>query len=170
MTGRDNNATWRWLDDACRAPGWSEGAIEDGIEQGYLRFRGYVQGVGGVSSDTLEADWTLAKMSADDRKLSVFWLDGKLDTVIIQNVEVLLPDAPKPPTASPSAQWAITATRNLRAENKIPEGMTKAELARLLETEAQKDVRAGKIRRELKASYLENQLDPWGIWPLISFK
>jgi hypothetical protein len=109
MTRRDKDATWRWLDDACRARGWSEGAIEDGIEQRYLRFRGYVQGVGGVSSDTLEADWTIAKMSADDRKLSVFWLDGKLGIVIIQNVKVLLPtdaEVPAPAADAPAASPA----------------------------------------------------------------
>jgi hypothetical protein len=48
--------------------------------------------------------------------------------------------------------------------------MTKAELARLLEAEAQKAVKAGQLARALKASYLENQLTPWGIWPLSAFK
>jgi hypothetical protein len=74
------------------------------------------------------------------------------------------------PAPSASAQWAFAATRRLLDENKIPEGTTKAELARLLESEAKKDVKAGRLGRELKASYLENQLDGWGIWPLNSFE
>ena len=31
-------------------------------------------------------------------------------------------------------------------------------------------MKAGQIKRVLKASYLENQLVPWGIWPLSSSK
>jgi hypothetical protein len=73
-------------------------------------------------------------------------------------------------TASASVQWAIATTRTLRDENKIPQGATQAELARLLEAEAKEAVKAGRITRALKASYLENQLIPWGIWPLNSFK
>ena len=69
-------------------------------------------------------------------------------------------------TAGASVQWAIAATRNLQAENKIPEGITKAKLARVLAAEAQKAAKAGQLSRTLKASYIENQLIPWGIWPL----
>ncbi len=68
--------------------------------------------------------------------------------------------------AGASVQWAIAATRNLQAENKIPEGITKAKLARVLAAEAQKAAKAGQLSRTLKASYIENQLIPWGIWPL----
>jgi hypothetical protein len=69
-----------------------------------------------------------------------------------------------------SVQWAIVTTRRLRNERKIPEGVTKAELGRLLQIEAQKAVKAGQISHALRASYLEDQLAPWGIWPLSSFK
>ena len=55
-------------------------------------------------------------------------------------------------------------------EKKIREGVTKADLARLLEAEARKAVKAGQLGRTLKASYIENQLSAWGIWPLNSFK
>jgi hypothetical protein len=87
-------------------------------------------------------------------------------------VLALLPEPTDAEVPAPlaSAQWAIATTRRLRGENKIPEGMTKAEFARLLEIEAQKAVRAGRLGRMLKASYIENQLIPWGIWPLNSFK
>ena len=79
--------------------------------------------------------------------------------------------SPTPPRMVPaSAQWAITTTRRLQDESKIPEGMRKAELARLLATESEKAVKAGQIKRALLASYLENQLVPWGIWPLSSSK
>src|SRR5215471_15426227 len=73
--------------------------------------------------------------------------------------------------ARASAQWAIAATRRLRAENRIPEDAKKkkSELARLLEAESQTAVKAGQLSRALKASYLEDQLKNWGIWPLGSF-
>jgi hypothetical protein len=89
-------------------------------------------------------------------------------------IEVLPPiDAEMPSLpadALPSVRWAIAMTRNLRAENKIPEGTRKADLARLLEAEAQKAVKAGQLEHALKASYLENQLAAWGIWPLNSLE
>ena len=58
---------------------------------------------------------------------------------------------PEPTTAQASAQGHAT-TRRLRDEREIPEGMTKAELARLLETESPEGVKAGQLRRALKAS------------------
>jgi hypothetical protein len=108
MTGCDKDATWRSLDDACRAPGWSEDGIEDGVEQRLLPFRG-VQGAGCVKGDWLKPDWTIEKMRGDDRTLSVFWLDGKLGVVTIQNVEVLLPtyaEVPSPPADAPATSPA----------------------------------------------------------------
>jgi hypothetical protein len=88
------------------------------------------------------------------------------------HVLALLPEPTDAEAPAPlaSAQWAIAATRRLRDERKIPDGVTKAELARLLETEADKAVRAGQLGRALKASYLENQLAAWGVWPLSSLK
>ena len=80
------------------------------------------------------------------------------------------PSADAPAAAGTGVEWAPGATRRLRSEGKIPEDITKAALARLLEIEAAKDAKAGRLRRALKASYLEDQLDPWGIWPLSSFK
>jgi hypothetical protein len=73
-------------------------------------------------------------------------------------------NAPAATPVSASAQWAMDATRNLRAKRKIPEHVTQAGLARLLEAEARK------AHKRLKASYLENQLRPWGIWPINSFE
>ena len=72
--------------------------------------------------------------------------------------------------ASASVKWAIATTRRLRDERKIPKGVKKAALARLLGNEAQRAVKAGQLTRTLKASYLENQLEAWGIWPLDRFE
>jgi hypothetical protein len=75
-------------------------------------------------------------------------------------------------TASASAQWAAATTRRLLAASRMPEDAKKkkSKLAQLLEAEAQKAVKVGQLNRALKASYLENQLKDWGIWPLSSFK
>jgi hypothetical protein len=91
---------------------------------------------------------------------------GVLNAIIVA-IEVQPPPDAEAPA---SIQWAIAATRRLRAESRIPEGATQADLARLLEAEAKNAVKAGKLHRELKASYLENQLGPWGIWPLDTFR
>jgi hypothetical protein len=165
---RDKHATWVPLDEACRVPGWSEGRIEDGIVSGLLPFRGYVPGVGAVTADTLRPDWTIEKVYAADRKLSFIWLD---DAAMVEAVEVPLPadDADEAP-ASASVTWARDTARRLRDENRIPKGATKAKLARLLEIESTTAAKAGRVRRALKASYFENQLASWGIWPLDSFK
>ena len=77
---------------------------------------------------------------------------------------------PESAAASASVTWARATTRRLKNERKIPEGVKKAELARLLEAESQTAVKAGQLSRALRASYLENQLVPWCIWPLNSFK
>jgi hypothetical protein len=95
-----------------------------------------------------------------------------------------LPDAPADaeasslPTASASApaaspappEWARATTRRLRDERKLPKGIRPVHLARLLAIESQRAVKAGQLRRAWKASYLENQLKAWGIWPLSSLK
>ena len=74
-------------------------------------------------------------------------------------------------TATDSAQWArATVRRLLRDKDKIPKRPTKAAWGRLLAAEMEKDVKAGRIRSALTADYLEDQLKPWGIWPLDSFK
>ena len=78
-----------------------------------------------------------------------------LDTLTVR-IEVMPPADADPMS---SARWARATTRILRDENKIPKGATKAGLARLLEAEAEKAVKAGQISRALTASYLEDQLE-----------
>src|SRR5262249_15354361 len=77
-------------------------------------------------------------------------------------IEVLPPDDAE---VLPTARWAADTTRDLLAKNEISKATTKAEVARKLEREAQKAYASGHPKRELKASYRENQLAPWGIWP-----
>ena len=69
-----------------------------------------------------------------------------------------------------SAQWAAATVRRLRRESKLPKEDTQAALARLLAAESEEAVKTGHLRRALKASYIENHLRAWGIWPLASFK
>jgi hypothetical protein len=80
----------------------------------------------------------------------------------IVGIEVWVPSV----STSTSAQWAADTTRNLRTGHKTEGIKTKTALADLLEAESKKAVKAGQLKHALKASYLENQLGPWGIWPL----
>jgi hypothetical protein len=74
-------------------------------------------------------------------------------------------------TAVVSAKkWAPVATRRLREQEKISERITQRDLAVLLEAESGEAAKRGELRGMLKSSYIENQLGPWGIWPLSSFK
>jgi len=77
---------------------------------------------------------------------------------------------PRPEIASASVTWGVTTARGLKAAGKIREGMQKAEVARLLQDEMKKAAKAGQVRKALKASYLENQLEAWGLWPISSIK
>jgi hypothetical protein len=170
VTRRDTDATWR----APSTLGWSKQRVLYALQNRELHFRTWPPG------HEAEVDWnspsvqhsfdleagtvpiTRGVSSATGETCFVLGLDSR--TV---SIEVLPPTDASP--VSDSVQWAIAATRNLQAENKVPKDTTKAELARLLEAEAQKAVRAGQLNRALKASYLENQLIPWGIWPLCFF-
>jgi hypothetical protein len=116
--------------------------------------QGYVQTIDGLSKQLRSA------------------IDGGGSAMIsiAEQIEEKAPkdDAPK----LASAQWAEAATRRLRDNGEIPEEATrsKAALARLLESEAKKDAKAGHIRQAWKASYMEDELANWGIWPLSSLK
>lgn len=84
-------------------------------------------------------------------------------------------DAPTvtPPPAKPQASkvWAPAAARRLlRDEGKISDDMEQWEVAELLAAESKKAVEARLLRRALKASYIENQLRAWNVWPLSSLK
>ena len=69
--------------------------------------------------------------------------------VLLPNAEMLLPAA--------AAPWALAKVRTLAGPKQIHHA-TKADVARLLEAEAEKDVSARKLRKAPKASDPENQL------------
>jgi hypothetical protein len=184
MFGRDKDATWRSLALLCRERGWSRSRAVYELQNG-LPHRFVPALPPRVSIDWHDPDVELClNVETGDLTLmrGVLFAEGQTcfvlgpDTLTV-GIEVLPPtDAEMPsspmdaPDALPSVRWARATTRNLRAENKVPKGTKKAGLARLLEAEAQKAVKAGQISRALKASYLEDQLVPWGIWPLSSLE
>jgi hypothetical protein len=162
------DATWRSLGTLCRELDWSRPRLLYELRNG-LRYRTFPPGHA--------IDWhdSNVERSLDVEASTVAVLRGLLETEMAFDhptfgVEVLPPSdagTPSPPAES-NAQWAFAATRTLRAAGRIPGAATKADVARLLEFETEKAVKAGKLRRTLKASYIENQLAPWGIWPLSS--
>jgi hypothetical protein len=161
------DATWRSLATLCRELDWSRPRLLHELRNG-LRYRTFPPGHA--------IDWhdSNVERSLDVEASQVAVLRGVFggpgvgfDRPIV-GIEVLPPT--EATTASPSARWVIATVRELQAEKKIPEGATKAEVARVLEAEAQKAVQAGQLSRVIKASYLENQLAAWGIWPLGSFR
>jgi hypothetical protein len=173
VIGRDKDATWRSLGTLCREQDWSKQRLLHELRNG-LPTRTFPPGHA--------IDWhdPNVESSLNVEASEVTYVKGVLggegwiglDTPTVGIEALPSSDAvPSPPAEAPkalpaSAQWAIAATRKLRAEGKT-EGITKkADLARLLEAESENAVRAGQIKRTLKASYLEDQLVPWGIWPL----
>jgi hypothetical protein len=173
VAGRDKDATWQTLGTLCRERDWSKPRALYELQNG-LRYRTVPPGhVIDWHDPTVQRDLIL-EASEVTLILGVFGGGGLGFDHLAVGIEVLPPiDAEMlslPPDAPPSVRWAIATTRNLRTENKIPGGATKADLARLLEAEAAKAVKTGQLGRALKASYLENQLAAWGIWPLNSLE
>ena len=160
MTKRDTDTTWCSLGSLCRERDWSRPRAIYELQNG-LPFRTVPPGH--EHEIDWHADWVPQGLNLAASELSYFMFDLTLGIEVMASLDI-------DPTMKASIHWATAATRSLQAENKIPKGMTKAELARLLETEARKAVKAGQLGRALKASYLENQLTPWDIWPLRSPK
>ena len=171
------DATWRSLAALCRAAEWSKPRLVHELRNG-LPYRTFPPG------HEAEVDWhhpeTVRTLDIEASEVTitqtVLMADGLPDLVRrTLGIEVLPPTDAEPAANTPkattaSSRWAVAATRSLRADKKIPEGVTQADLARLLEGEARKAVTDGQIGRALKATYIENQLGPWGIWPLSSLK
>jgi hypothetical protein len=198
VTGRDMNATRRsakggaqvWLSEARAllaegyggASGLAEKLLREAGTAGRLPW-GYLRKNGDAADDDF---WRCARIDFKENSAHVgitfFFVgpgvgrdDGLRSTEYLgiwvsrAHVLALLPE---PTDASASVKWARATTRRLLAEGGIPEDAKKqkSKLARLLEAESQTAVKVGQLSRALKASYLENQLVPWGIWPLNSFK
>jgi hypothetical protein len=193
VTGRDKGATQVWLSEAKAlltegyggASKLAEKLLREEGTAGRLPW-GYLRKNGDAADDEF---WRFARIDFEENSARVgiafFFVgpgvgrdDGLRSTEYLgiwvsrAHVLALLPEPTdaEVPAPSATAQWAIVTTRRLRDEHKIPEGTLKADLARLLEAEAEKAVKAGQLRRSLKATYLENQLSPWGIWPLSLLK
>jgi hypothetical protein len=193
VSGRDMDATRMWLNEAkallAEAYGGASRLAEQLLQEagaagrlpwGYLRKNG----------NAADADfWREARIKFQENSAiigpMVVWVgpgvprDNRPSAefyglwVSRSHVAAMLPDAPTDAEApTPTAEWVAATTRRLRAEGKIPERATKvkAEFARLLEDKSKEAVQIGQLSHPLKATYLENQLDPWGIWPLNSFK
>jgi hypothetical protein len=188
VAGRDKDATQIWLSEAKAllaegyggASGLAEKLLREAGAAGRLPW-GYLRKNGDAADDEF---WRCARIDFKENSARVgitfFFVgpgvgrdDGLRSTeylgIWVSRAQVLAL-LPKSAAASASAEWAFATTRRLRAESKIREGINQAELARLLEAESEKAVKAGQLNRALKATYLENQLRNWGIWPLNSFK
>jgi len=63
-------------------------------------------------------------------------------------------------------EWAINTVRRMRDEGKITAGMKQSEIAEKLAVESGPASEAGILTQSYKASYLENRLKEWGIYPL----
>ena len=174
------NATWRTLGAICRELDWSPRRLLYELGQGWpyrtippghkidwsdpsIRLDVPASEVTFHFYDEEEAKECEARNKPGDILVLIY--TGYDKTV---GIEVAAPADIEP--ADPTGQWAYAATRRLRDERKIPKGAKQADVARLLEKEAPKPATAGGLGRALKASYLENQLKPWGIWPLGSLK
>jgi hypothetical protein len=186
VAGRDKDATWRTLGKLCRERDWPRQRLLSELRNG-LRYRTYPEGYVIDWHDPrvqreLNIEASEITIGCGERVLEgggkIAFITG-LEGGVTLGIEVLPPtdaEVPAPSATSPETasrkpvQWARATTRRLRAESKIPEGVKKAQLARVLETESQKAVKTGQLSHSLKASYLENVLVPWGIFPLSSFE
>jgi hypothetical protein len=180
VTGRDNDATWRTLGTLCRERDWSRPRLVHELQNG-LPYRtvpprhtvdwhdpNVLRSLDiEASTVTLMRGVFVAEAEAGD-VFSFDTLTVGVEVLPPSDVEVLPPaDVEVLPPAdvevpSPSIQWVRATVRTLRDKKKIPEGIRKADLARLLEGEAQKAVKAGQISRALKASYIEKPTRPLG--------
>jgi hypothetical protein len=162
MVRRNKNAVWRSLGTVCRERDWSRPRAIHELQNG-LPFRTVPPG------HEHKIDWHDSRLLQHLNLATSEVSSEFLSPLLTVGIEVL-PPSDAYSAVNASAGWAIATTRRLQEKSKIPAGVTKAKLARLLEAEAQKAVCSGVLRRPLKASDLEKQLSPWGIWPLNSFE
>jgi hypothetical protein len=175
VTRRDMDATWQTLGSLCRERDWSKHRLLDELRNG-LPYRTTPLGHAidwhhpdvERSLDVAASEVTITRgvLAAEGEAGFVLGLDRPtvgIEVLPPSDVEVLPPLDAEMPMDAPA--WAFDTVRDLR---KIPVKATKskAALARFLAAESKKDAQAGRLRHALKASYIENWLGPWGIWPL----
>jgi hypothetical protein len=178
------NATGRMAGTFCRARDWPKQRLIHAIQTREVNVRTWPPG------HEAEIDWaafeTAHNFNLETSELSLVGLD-----LITVAIEILVPadaEAPSPPADEPTAAdaaetssppaavdapvptsvWAFDTVRDLRAEGKLPVAAmeSKAALARFLADKSKGAAAVGKLRRPLKASYIEDWLERWGIWPL----
>jgi hypothetical protein len=168
MAGRDKDATWRTLSTHCRALGWSKSRAVYELQNG-LPHRTIPPGHT-IDWHNPDIAHTLDVETGDlTLILGAFGGPGLGFDTLTVSIEVLAPtDAEVPSPPVDASVWAFDTVRDLRAAGKIPAKAmeSKAALARFLAAESEKAAQAGRLRHALKASYIENWLGPWGIWPL----
>jgi hypothetical protein len=184
MSGCDKSATPRPPSTLCRELDWPLRRLLSELRQKTIEYR---------ADPDVAIDWWAPNIERNNLadlargEVTVYTRDPKsgawIGHGVIATVEVWPPQAAEGPPPSANAPvapasekkwgrdttgWARDTIHRLRS--KIPKDITQADLARLLENESEEAVRAGEISRAPKASYLENRLRAWGIWPLSSFK
>jgi hypothetical protein len=75
-----------------------------------------------------------------------------------------------PPKPLSTIAWITAEARQLKADGKITEGMSKTELANLLARQSEGAHKAGKLKKPLTLRYIRNQLAAWDLWPISSIK
>jgi len=92
------------------------------------------------------------------------------DSFRIDDGRAALPATDPPKPTKPTIVWITAEARQLKADGEITKGMSKTELASLLEHQSQGAAEAGKLKKPLTLRYIRNQLDAWGLWPISSIK
>jgi hypothetical protein len=192
VAGRDKDATWRTLGTLCREQDWGRQRLFHALADG-LPYRtippGYtiVDWLSPVLQSCVNIEASEISVPPGLMLGPIFDMHQALGRRIKRSalinpppppdgvtfdIEVQPPadEAPAPDDTEvlpllDAAQWAAVATNDLLAKDKIRKGMKKAEVARLLEAESRKAVKAGRISQTYKASYLEDHLAEWGVWP-----
>jgi hypothetical protein len=164
MTKRDKEAAWCSLGSVCRERDWSRPRAIYELQNGLL-FRTVPPGYEPMID--WHDPWMRQLLDLETSELPPFLFERAV------RIEVQPPADTEPPLPSadalPSAEWALAVTRKLQGDEL--KGVTrKSELARLLAAKSEKAAKDGEIRRQLKASYLENVLIGWGCWPLSSLE
>lgn len=175
MIARDTDATWRTTGSLCCERDWSKRRLLHELENG-LPYQTIPPGYTVEWGD--DSMWPYFSVERSEISIPYGLVMGAIGPPpskragylrgpgLVLGIEVL---APRVPAASPalnaSAQWVFNTARALRAAGKVPDGMKKSELARLLEKEVPKAVKDCQLSKPIGAPYMENWLEEWGAFP-----